>query len=140
MGADRVRTMLSPQQCLHLLTQAKLGRMVLSVNCLPTAIPLRITVVGDEILALADDHDVYQAAIRRDIVAVEVDNAAFAEEEWWTVLATGPLHLVGDDENAARLASRATFANAFEIMAPLVSMPVTHITGSSWIVVDGDSE
>src|SRR5487761_2710967 len=92
MGApeDRIkRTTLSRAACLALLGGSDLARVVISVRCLPAALPARISVAGDDLLLLASPEEpVVVAARRSEVLSVQIDGLE-PDGATWSVMASG---------------------------------------------------
>jgi nitroimidazol reductase NimA-like FMN-containing flavoprotein (pyridoxamine 5'-phosphate oxidase superfamily) len=123
-GYSLKRTTLSRATCLELLSQSPLARVVISVRCLPAALPARIAVSGDDHLLVAStEGSVILAAKRHDVISVQVDGLE-AGGVIWSVMASG-------------LASTATVAeelpneirSSLELGATLISLPLTVVVG-----------
>jgi nitroimidazol reductase NimA-like FMN-containing flavoprotein (pyridoxamine 5'-phosphate oxidase superfamily) len=89
---------LTREDCLQLLGRADLARVVLSVRCLPAALPARIALVEGNHLVLASREDaVILAARRGDVISVQIDGL---EEDGatWSVMVSGIATVVAHDE------------------------------------------
>ncbi|HEY5438384.1 MAG TPA: pyridoxamine 5'-phosphate oxidase family protein [Acidimicrobiales bacterium] len=65
---------LTRDDCLALLDSADLARVVLSVRCLPAALPARIALIRDDHLVLSSrESAVILAARRGDVLSVQID-------------------------------------------------------------------
>lgn len=98
MSATTDRTVvqepLSRAECLALLADAPFGRLLLSVDCLPAAQPVFISLVGDEVLALLGPGPEREAAQRGDVVALQVDGTEADGHAAWSVRVTGEAAIV----------------------------------------------
>jgi hypothetical protein len=62
------------ETCLDLLERAPLARVVISVKCLPVALPARISLIErDHLLLASADPAVRQAAERNDVLSIQID-------------------------------------------------------------------
>ncbi len=80
---------LSRDACLALLDNADLARVVLSVRCLPAALPARIALIGEDHLVLSSrESAVILAARRGDVISVQIDGI---DEQGctWSVMVSG---------------------------------------------------
>jgi nitroimidazol reductase NimA-like FMN-containing flavoprotein (pyridoxamine 5'-phosphate oxidase superfamily) len=118
------RTTLSRSDCVGLLARATLARIVISVRCLPAALPARICVMDDQHLLVAStEASVTLAARRGDVLSVQIDGLE-ADGTTWSVMASG-------------LASAANTAGDLpEVMreallrgATLISVPLSVVVG-----------
>lgn len=124
-----VQEPLDASECLALLAQAAFGRLLLSVDCLPTAQPVFITVLDDEVLALLGPGPEREAAQRGDVVALQVDGTEPDGHAAWSVRVTGqaatlPLTLALRDRLAATRLSQA-----LSDASSLLQLPLDHVTG-----------
>jgi hypothetical protein len=75
--------------CLDRLSAAPLARILVSVRCLPTALPTRIRVLNREKILLATtDPAILHAAQRHDVLTVQVDGVDERDHPW-SVVASG---------------------------------------------------
>ena len=89
MSALAVSRDLSRDECVERLGQVELGRLVFSANCLPTARPVHLDLVGDE-LRVTLSRDVDRTALKDgDVVALEIDDASSVAPATWIVTVTG---------------------------------------------------
>lgn len=80
---------LERDECLDRLSAAPLARILVSVRCLPTALPARIRVLNREkILIASSDPSIVLAAQRHDVLTVQVDGVD-DENHTWSVVASG---------------------------------------------------
>ncbi|MEO9180984.1 MAG: pyridoxamine 5'-phosphate oxidase family protein [Acidimicrobiales bacterium] len=89
---------LSRNDCLALLDKADLARVVLSVRCLPAALPARIALIGDDHLVLSSrESAVILAARRGDVISVQIDGI---DESGctWSVMVSGIASSAAPDE------------------------------------------
>lgn len=85
----RGRVTLARAACVALLEAADLARVVISVRCLPAALPVRVEVVNGERLLLATAEEAVVAAARRnDVLSVQIDGLE-ADGSTWSVMASG---------------------------------------------------
>lgn len=127
MGApeDRIkRTTLSRAACLALLGGSDLARVVISVRCLPAALPARISVVGDDLLLLASPEEpVVVAARRSEVLSVQIDGLE-PDGATWSVMASGIARPAAAD---APLDDR--LADAVAHGAQVVELPLSVVVG-----------
>jgi hypothetical protein len=89
-------TVLDRDDCLDRLSSAPLARILVSVRCLPTALPARIHVLDREkILIATSDSSVLLAAQRHDVLTVQVDGVD-EHNHTWSVVASGIAELSSD--------------------------------------------
>lgn len=115
-------------QCLDLLRGAPIGRVVLSVACIPVALPVNLSMLDEDIVFSTDTGAKLTAAIEGQVVSVEVDDFDLMYRTGWSVLATGIAQLVTEPEDIewakARLQAWAPGSHPF-----LVRVPSTRISG-----------
>lgn len=82
-------TFLGRAECLDRLAAAPLARILISVRCLPSALPARIRVLDREkILIATSDSAILLAAERHDVLTVQVDGVD-QDDHTWSVVASG---------------------------------------------------
>ena len=80
---------LTTEECLERLRTAPLARVLLSIRCLPAAVPTEIVAVSAKELVLATDNaDVWHARDQRDVFTIQVDGRT-NEGQVWSVSAVG---------------------------------------------------
>ena len=84
---------LTPNECVDLLTTARIGRIALSEHCLPTIVPVlyEIDPTASTISLHAISGLLAQAAVRGDIVCFGTDFADQPDNELWSVVVVGKL-------------------------------------------------
>ncbi len=89
---------LSRNDCLELLDKADLARVVLSVRCLPAALPARIALIGEDHLVLSSrESAVILAARRGDVISVQIDGIDDSGSTW-SVMVSGIASSAAPDE------------------------------------------
>ena len=89
MGTRRVVEVLSREACLDLLSRAEIGRVVLTSQALPTAMPVNYVFDGTDIMFRTGAGAKLAAARAGTVVAFEVDDFEPALRVGWSVVATG---------------------------------------------------
>jgi len=85
----RTKDDLTTEECLERLRAASLARVLLSIRCLPAAVPTELAVVSDNELVLATDQaDVWRAGDQREVFTVQVDGRT-NDGHVWSVTAVG---------------------------------------------------
>jgi len=117
---DRVqRTTLSRAACLELLGATDMGRVVISVRCLPAALPARISLVDDGRLLLASaEESVIVAAQRGEVLSVQIDGLE-TDGSTWSVMASGIARPSNDNASLPQPLVRALARGARLIEVPL---------------------
>lgn len=105
------RPILGRATCLRLLATCTLGRVVLSVETMPSIQPVNFTVDGESIYFRTTPDKGPDWAQRGDIVAFQVDNLHDdGKEASWTVTVIGHAEVINDPR---------------DIVAPTVELPMT---------------
>src|SRR6202142_3824164 len=115
---------LTRDECLHLLDEADVARVLLSLGALPAALPARIALSQrDHLVISSRENAVLLAARRGDVISVQIDGLD-ADDNPWSVMVTGIARAasVGDcePEKLSRIAKRGT---------ALVTVPLSVVTG-----------
>jgi nitroimidazol reductase NimA-like FMN-containing flavoprotein (pyridoxamine 5'-phosphate oxidase superfamily) len=98
MGQPLSSEPLTRADCLELLDRADLARVVLSVRCLPAALPARIALFEDDHLVLASrESAVILAARRGDVISVQIDGLE-SDGTTWSVMVSGIASTVAPEE------------------------------------------
>ncbi len=85
----RTKVDLTAEECLERLRVAPLARVLLSIRCLPAAVPTEIVAVSATELVLATDNaDVWHARDQRDVFTIQVDGRTH-DGQVWSVTAVG---------------------------------------------------
>jgi nitroimidazol reductase NimA-like FMN-containing flavoprotein (pyridoxamine 5'-phosphate oxidase superfamily) len=115
---------LTRDECLQLLADADLARIVMSVRALPAALPTRISLSGDDHLILASDEDSVIIAMRRgDVISVQIDGLE-TDGSVWSVMASGIATASAGDETL-----RPAIREALDNGATLLTLPLTVVSG-----------
>jgi nitroimidazol reductase NimA-like FMN-containing flavoprotein (pyridoxamine 5'-phosphate oxidase superfamily) len=119
-----LRTTLSRADCIDLLGQATLARVVISVRCLPAALPARIAVVNDDQLLVASTEGaVILAARRGDVLSIQIDGLE-SDGSTWSVMASGLASLA-----APTVAAPDSMREAMKRGATLLTLPLSVVVG-----------
>ena len=68
---------LARPQCLELLGNARIARVVLSIACVPVALPVNIAMLGEDVVFATDSGSKLTAAVKGQVVSVEADEVDF---------------------------------------------------------------
>jgi len=117
------RQTLSRADCVDLLASSDLARVVISVRCLPAALPARIAVAGDRLLLASAEEAVVIAARRAEVLSVQIDGLE-PDGATWSVMASGIARLGAPDEELDERMSE-TLARG----AHLVELPLSVVVG-----------
>ena len=88
MSAHSGSEHLDREECLRLLSRARLGRVALSVGALPAILPVRFVLHRGEIVFRAHPGTVLDEGTRGAVVAFEADGDA-EDDAMWSVVVTG---------------------------------------------------
>jgi hypothetical protein len=116
-------------QCLVLLEKTRVGRVVLSVDCVPVALPVNVALFDEDIVFSTNVGCKLDAAVHGKVVSVEADDIDTTYRTGWSVLVTGIAELLtldADIERARHLPLRAWAPGPHPF---LVRVPSTLISG-----------
>lgn len=102
MTDSREVQILSRSECIELLSAASVGRVVLTANALPTALPVNYVLDGGDILFRSGEGMKLSAAEAGTVVAFEVDHFDPSLRIGWSVVVTGVARVVMDAADFAR--------------------------------------
>ena len=77
------------QECLELLRGSVLGRVVVAMGALPAALPVTYALLGEDIVFMTGTGSKLEQAVRKAVVAFEVDQIDPAARTGWSILVTG---------------------------------------------------
>lgn len=100
-GREDNSEVLSRTECLRLLGQTDSGRVAVSVGALPTVLPVRFSVVGDDVVFPAVRGGEIDSAARDAVVAFEADQTG--PGGGWSVVVTGAATEIADPDELGRL-------------------------------------
>jgi nitroimidazol reductase NimA-like FMN-containing flavoprotein (pyridoxamine 5'-phosphate oxidase superfamily) len=103
---------LSRRECLQLLAHAGVGRVAVSVGALPTVLPVRFALVGEDVVFPAVSGSELDVAVRDAVVAFEADRIDPATG--WSVVVTGIATEVCDEKELQPLRAVPTLAASEE--------------------------
>ncbi len=89
-------------ECLELLHNAGIGRVVLSVKCIPVALPVNVSTLDGDVVFATDKGSKFDAAFLGMVVSVEVDGFDRIYHTGWSVLVTGIAELLTDPSDIDR--------------------------------------
>jgi nitroimidazol reductase NimA-like FMN-containing flavoprotein (pyridoxamine 5'-phosphate oxidase superfamily) len=106
-------------ECVSLLGAAALARVVISVKCLPVALPARIALIeGNFVLLASSDPAVTLAAERGDVVSLQIDGLE-ADGHIWSVMASGIAKLATGQSPPNEIMRQALDRGATFVLLPL---------------------
>jgi uncharacterized protein len=83
-------SILSTDECLSLLGEARMGRVAVSVAAMPEIFPVNFCLMDDDIVFRTGAGTKLYAAIKGAVVAFEVDEFDYDTLSGWSVMVTGP--------------------------------------------------
>jgi nitroimidazol reductase NimA-like FMN-containing flavoprotein (pyridoxamine 5'-phosphate oxidase superfamily) len=131
---------LSRRECLRLLGEGTVGRVVFTDGALPAAEPVGYLLDGAEIVFHVEVGRGLAAAARQRILAVEVDEIDPVTRAGWVVLAVGQSYEITDPARRAQLTWRLRYPSAGTRDGYLVCVPVERLSGRRLEPVTGPLE
>ncbi len=98
---------LDPDECLRLLSSARVGRRGFTAPTGPQVLPVNYTLLDGAIVLRTDLYSTIADGTRGTMVAFEVDELDDRLQSGWSVLAVGEAHHVEDHAEMADLFRRA---------------------------------
>jgi len=106
------------------LGAAALARVVISVKCLPVALPARIALIErSSVLLASSDPAIILAAERGDVVSIQIDGLE-SDGLTWSVMASGIAKLAHGQAPPSEI-----MREAFERGATFVLLPLSVVVG-----------
>ena len=102
MLTDEGLELLTEAQCAELLRAASVGRVGVTINCLPVILPVNYTYADGDVLFRTGEGTKLDAATRGAIVAFEVDAYDADAHSGWSVLVIGRSTVVDDPAEQAQ--------------------------------------
>jgi hypothetical protein len=116
-------------ECLRLLVQGVLGRVVYTAGALPAVHPVSYALCGQDIIFRTGQSSILRAAMRRQVLAFEVDDVNPNTHTGWSVLAIGKAQWVTDADRLADLAARLPPPWGAGRAAHTIALPTRLLTG-----------
>ncbi len=121
---------LSRAECMELLRGTRIARVVLSVNCIPIALPVNVSVLDEDLVFGTQSSSVLTSSVHGQVVSMEADEIDLESCKGWSVLVTGIAQLVTEFSEIERAGSRLhTWVGGNNSL--LVRVPSTLISGRS---------
>lgn len=102
---ERSLVTLPRAQCLELLRNGCVGRVVFTERALPAVLPVTYGVLGEDVVIRTESGSRLAAAARSGVLAFEVDDIDIAARTGWSVVVTGVPFLVQDPAELERVAA-----------------------------------
>lgn len=116
------------ERCVELLRCAHVGRVVLSVGCLPIAVPAVVELLEGHVLVASPFAAVRLAAEQGDVVSVQVDGHEPGGAMWF-VHVTGSAQPVRCDGPLSHLTAGEHLADSVHRGSSLAAVSTTHLFG-----------
>jgi uncharacterized protein len=129
MAERRELRILSRAESLDLLASTSVGRVVITANALPAALPVNYVVDGETVVFRTGAGIKLDAAERGTVVAFEADHFVDELRMGWSVLVVGVARLVTDPDDVARADSLAIPTWAEPSSAGYVRVEIGSISG-----------
>ena len=129
---------LTRSECLSLLADGVIGRVIFTDHALPTVQPVNYLLDGEEIIFRTANGSKLAAATRNAVVAFQLDEFDMTARSGWTVLGVGEAYEVVSPARLAELADLQPDPWVREHDAHTLSIPLTIVTGRRLTTDDGD--
>jgi len=129
---------LTRSECLRLLADGVVGRVVFTDHALPTVQPVNYLLDDEEIIFRTRNGSKLAAATRNAVVAFQLDAFDLTTRTGWTVLGVGEAYEVVDPARLTELADLQSDPWVREHDAHTLSIPLTIITGRRITANEGD--
>ena len=93
---------LSRPECLRLLAQSRVGRVVVTDRALPAAFPVNFALLDEDVVFLTTSGSKLEAAEGEEVMAFEVDDIDPVVQSGWSVLVQGLACVISDPDELAR--------------------------------------
>lgn len=129
MLIDEGLELLTEDDAWALLRVGDIGRVGVTVGSLPVIFPVNYGVIDDGIVFRTAPGSKLAAAVRRALVAFEVDDYDRGARTGWSVLAVGTAEVVDDVELATKVLDAGIEPSAGGIRASIVRIRPDVLTG-----------
>jgi pyridoxamine 5'-phosphate oxidase-like protein len=134
MGEECRWEVLSWIDCLNLLRDVSLGRIVFTVNALPACQLVTYAMDGDCVMFRSVDGFGFDCAMYHNtVVALQVDNAHLADRPLWTVTVIGTCHAITDAEDAATVSAVPRLGGERREHTDLVAITIADISSRRFV-------
>lgn len=125
------RRALARSESLCRLRAAPYGRLLLSVDCLPAAHPVFLAVLADDVVALVGPGPDHKAAVRGDVVSLEVDGMSSDRHATWSVRVTGVARSLEVDDPLRGAVASSRLRSIVTDAAALLALSLDLILGET---------
>jgi uncharacterized protein len=126
---------LDEAECLRLLAECEIGRVVFTDAALPAAQPVTYLLDGEEVVFRTGGGSKLAAATRGAVVAFQADEIDTRTRTGWTVLGVGETYEVLVPRRLAELAERMPEPWAPNSTAHTIAIPLQRLTGRCLVPV-----
>ena len=116
-------------ECLRLLQEGVIGRVVYTTGAMPAAQPVNYAMDGDEIIFRTEGGTKMELAVTNAVVAFEIDEIDAATRSGWSVLAVGEAYQISNPERLGSLQERIPQPWAAGRSVYTIAIPTTQLTG-----------
>jgi uncharacterized protein len=120
---------LTARECISLLASVEVGRVLLTVDALPSAVPVGHQVVDGAVVFRCIRETKMHAAVHGRVLGYEADDLGPAPGPGWSVLALGYARIVRDPAEIADLRRRRIRGWAHDGTSDFVRLAIDRITG-----------
>jgi uncharacterized protein len=128
---------LTRSECLSLLADGVIGRVIFTDHALPTVQPVNYLLDHEEIIFRTANGSKLAAATRNAVVAFQLDDFDMMARSGWSVVGVGEAYDVVDPARLAELADLQTDPWVRGHDVHTLSIPLTIITGRRLTADDG---
>lgn len=102
MSGQNRATVLTRLECDALLATGRIGRVVMTRDALPVALPVNYAMDGGDVVFRTAGGSKLSTAVSRHVVAFEVDEFDYGGRTGWSVLVTGVAEALTDMSDIVR--------------------------------------
>lgn len=93
---------LSPEQCLRLMRRRMIGRVLVTIDGMPSAFPVNFALWDDDVVFRSGAGTKLSVALDRQVVGFQVDRVDPVLQSGWSVLVHGSAYLLTDPDDVQR--------------------------------------
>lgn len=129
--------MLTRTQCLQLLADADVGRVVFAMGAMPAIQPVNYLLMGHEVFFRTAHGAKLAAATRNSIVAFEIDEIDRQAHRGWSVVGIGACREITDSAELTKLAARLPEPWISDRTGHTIAIALERISGRRITLADG---
>lgn len=130
---------LSRAECLRLMADVDIGRVVFVNGAMPAIQPVNYLLVDNEVIYRTANGAKLATATRRSIVAFEIDDIDTQTRTGWSVVGIGPCYEVTDQDRLALLADRMPDPWVTDHTGHTIAIELERLTGRRITLAEGIS-